>query len=492
MNTEPSSAHRVAGGFLSRIVHIHGLGKNLGQRSAGYSKRVRINLNQPRIKATDLQWAAPPNREPAETPSAAIQDTVQLSVLDKVETGVRNNRGKLLLAMGYGMMAAGRLAGMVSGGPALAPSIICSSQVVPSQDGTRLEQVLSCEKASSAADLKQSIHKANFAWEGLRTHTGGGLEHMKDRPGASGGITNWPYGQVMAAALDQAKLSGDYKDFEKLVQGLDRYRHPDGGYASSRGPFGILGDRFYDDNAWLGLVFTQAAMQKPDAGYLQKAQEIASFLQAQQQPDGGILWQENNPNPSYNTCTFGPAIELSLRLYQMTGDQKQLDFARDLTRVMDSKLRLPNGLYADNMKTKTGDVDPTLWAYNQGTPVGAHLLWYEITGDESHLTQARQTATAALQHYGEDGLWKQPPAFVAVFLRNLMQLKDPAVDKALNAYLDRAWESALDQKTGIFDRQGHGMGSYEGEGHTSTIDQAALVQLLALRDWPVAERGNIT
>ena len=453
---------------------------------------MRINLNQPRIKATDLQWAAPPNREVAETHEQAVEDTVQLSVLDKVETGVGNNRGKVLMAMGYGMMAAARLAGMISGGPSVGPSIICSSQWLPSGEGTRLEQVLSCEKVSSAADLKQSIHKANFAWEGLRTNTGDGLEDMKDRPGALGGITNWPYGQVMAAALDQAKLSGDYKDFEKLVQGLDRYRHPDGGYASSRGPFGILGDRFYDDNAWVGLVFTQAHLQKPDAGYLQKAQEVSTFLQSQQQPDGGLLWQEGNPDPSYNTCTFGPAIELSLRLYQITGEQKQLDFARDLTKIMDSKLRMPSGLYADNMKTKTGDVEHTIWAYNQGTPVGAHLLWYQITGDQDHLAKAQQTAKAALQHYGEEGLWKQPPAFVAVFFRNLMQLKDPAVDKALNAYLDRAWSTALNERTGIFDRAGHGMGSYEGHGHTSTIDQAALVQLLALRDWPVGDIGMVT
>ncbi|MCA9796391.1 MAG: glycosyl hydrolase, partial [Candidatus Eremiobacteraeota bacterium] len=226
--------------------------------------------------------------------------------------------------------------------------------------------------------------------------------------------------------------------------------------------------------------------------YLEKAEEIADFLRSAQQPDGGLLWEEGNPNPSYNTCVLGPTVELSLRLYQLTGQSKHLDFARDLTEVMDSRLRGPYGLYADNLNLESGRVDPTVWSYNQGTPVGAHLLWYQVTGDPVHLEKARQTATAALEHFGPDGLWQQPPAFNAVFFRNLMQLDDPAAKQALDGYLDRVWSQVLDPATGLFDRAGNGLGSYEGHGQLSTIDQAGLTQLYALRDWPADQTGQIS
>jgi hypothetical protein len=433
--------------------------------------------------------SAPPGQPAGSTPLSLPQDTVQLSGADPADRRGEIPRVPVALALGWSMMAASRLLNMVPS-PAV-PAIVCAT-TEQSQSQSRLRQVLSCEKVSSPQELQQSIHRASYAWEGLRTHTGQGLHDLKDRPGAFGRITAWPYGQVMAASLDQAKLSGDYSEFEHLVQGLERLRHPEGGYASSKGPLGNLGARFYDDNAWLGLVFVQAAMQAPaNSNYLRKAEEIAAFLRSAQQPDGGLLWEEGNPDPSYNSCTFGPSIELSLRLYQLTSEDKHLEFARDLTGIMESRLRMPNGLYADLIKLRTGELDPTVYSYNQGTPVGAHRLWYEITGDTGHLEKARETASAALRHFGQDGLWQQSPAFNAVFFRNLMTLQDPAAEAALDAYLEQAWSQALDPETGLFQKPGHGMGSYEGHAQLSTIDQAGLVQLYALRDWSSADRNKI-
>ncbi|MGE0487736.1 MAG: glycoside hydrolase family 76 protein [Vulcanimicrobiota bacterium] len=437
-----------------------------------------------RVHPPELKRSAPPGASAGRVEPAPPVDGSTLSTLDPAPP---RSRKPLLAALAWTALAGARLIGTLGGGPT-PPAIACATL----NDAPRLEQVLSCEGVTSPAQLKASIHQANYAWEGLRGHFSGGLESLRDRPGAAGRITVWPYGQVMAAALDQARVTGDYNDFEQLVNGLEQYRHPEGGYASSRGPFGLLGNRFYDDNAWLGLVFVQAAQQVPQGGYLEKAEEVAAFLRSAQQPDGGLLWEEGNPNPSYNTCVLGPTIELSLRLYQQTGDSRHLDFARQLTELMDSRLRQPDGLYADNVNLESGRVDPTVWSYNQGTPVGAHLLWYRLTGDPSHLEKAQQTARAALHHFSDDVLWRQPPAFNAVFFRNLLQLEDPAAEQALDGYLERAWSQALEPSSGLFNRSGNGLGSYEGHGQLSTIDQAGLVQLYALRDWPDSQRHQIS
>ncbi|MFA5506345.1 MAG: glycoside hydrolase family 76 protein [Vulcanimicrobiota bacterium] len=445
---------------------------------------MQINRTQPHgfFRASPPRLA--PRKTETEQPSADSVDIRQA-----VESPGIDEK-KLWKLVGLGLMAAGRMVSMVPGGGAAAP-VICAGEIQQAQEGSRLEQVLTCALVESPHQLTGGQDRASYAWEGLRAGMGGDMNSLKERPG-DGTITAWPYGQVMTAALNQARLSGDYTDFNRLVEGLEKYQHPDGGYSPSPGKFGFHGNRFMDDNAWIGLVFVQAAQQQPEAGHLEKAKEIADFLIRSRNPDGGLIWEEGNKNPSYNTATFGPSIELSLRLYQLTGEEKYRVVAEEMTTIMDRELRQPNGLYHDNLDLKTGKVEPTVWSYNQGTPVGAHLLWYEITGDVTHLDLARQTAQSAMRHFGEEGLWKQPPAFNAIFLRNLMRLDDPSVETYTDKYLNRAWSEALDPRTGLFNKEGHGMGSYEGRGNVSTIDQAALTQLLALQSWSSADRAIVS
>jgi hypothetical protein len=137
-------------------------------------------------------------------------------------------------------------------------------------------------------------------------------------------------------------------------------------------------------------------------------------------------------------------------------------------------------LFADNVDDD-GKVDLTRWSYNQGTPIGAGVLWRQLTGDQAPLDVARETALAALGHFlDRDRLWLQPPAFNAIFLRNLLFLDEvagfPDAPVVVDAYLDRAWEHARDPDTGWFD--GGAIGRYDRGG---TLDQAALVQLFARR-----------
>ena len=449
---------------------------------------MRVNS----LHRTGLRRTSPPPLAEAKGPCAEIKadvsDSVELSRADAL-LPPEVDKKKVMKLLGLGLMAAGRMIGMVPG--PVAPGVVCAREVELSREESRLDQVLTCALVDSPSQLKEGGDRASYAFEGLRTHMGGSMESLKERPG-DGTITAWPYGQVMTAALNQAKLTGDYTDFNQLVKGLERYRHPDGGYSPSPGRFGFHGNRFMDDNAWLGLVFVQAAQQQPGSDHLDKARDIADFLIETRNPDGGLIWEEGNKNPSYNTATFGPTIELSLRLYRLTGEEKYRSAAADMTEIMDRELRRPDGLYHDTLDLKTGKVEPPVWSYNQGTPVGAHLLWYEITGDSTHLSKARETAQAALAHFGEDGLWKQPPAFNAIFFRNLMKLEDPLAEKAIDGYLDRAWAEALDPETGLFNRPGHGMGSYEGHGNVSTLDQAALSQLLALRSWASSDLAIVS
>ena len=105
------------------------------------------------------------------------------------------------------------------------------------------------------------------------------------------------------------------------------------------------------------------------------------------------------------------------------------------------------------------------------------------SGRRQYLDRARATATRALDELSLDRLWSQPPAFNAIYFRNLLQLDrvapDPRIRASLEAYLGHARSSARDGD-GLY--SGGGIARYDGDKHEgmSTIDQASFVQMHAL------------
>jgi hypothetical protein len=302
----------------------------------------------------------------------------------------------------------------------------------------------------------------------------------------AGRASLWPLSQVLAAALDLDVLGiVDDRAVTRLLRGTRSFRQAEGYSAVPRGS-----ERYYDDNAWLGLGLVQAAGALGDADHRDEARRVLEFL-AGGTNDGGVLWVDRGPR-SWHTCSTGPAAELAFRLVLSggAGDEARA-FGAAALGFLDRVLRRPDGLYADHLR-EDRTVEPTVWSYNQGTPVGAAALASLITGDDEPLVAARETADAALAYFGtDDRLWTQPPAFNAVFFRNLL-LYDaiagyPPVEAALDAYLDRAWAEARHPGTGWFTEGG--IGRYERGG---SIDQAGLVQLYALAAWPRDRRSDIS
>lgn len=289
----------------------------------------------------------------------------------------------------------------------------------------------------------------------------------------SGGAPLWPLSQVIAAAIDIAAITGDRQPVVELLRGLERYRIKD-----AYGPNPGDPTRYYDDNCWIALDLLRLFELTGDRQHLDHTVRIFGFIAEGEAADGGIWWVER-PKNSRHTCSIGPAEQIALRLLRVTGDERYEAFASRCDRFLTENLRAPSGLYWDNIDNG-GRVDQTHWSYNQGTPLGADVLWFERQGDDARLDRAQQTALASLEHYGPEGLWRQPAAFNGVFFRDLLALHahrpDARYTDALDDYLERAWTTARDPKLGLL--LGGGIGRYEGGG---TIDHAALTQLYALQ-----------
>jgi predicted alpha-1,6-mannanase (GH76 family) len=296
----------------------------------------------------------------------------------------------------------------------------------------------------------------------------------------AGRASLWALSQVVQAAVDLVAIHTlDIDKLHRLLRGVEDHRHGDA-YDVSPGS----GERYYDDNAWLALALLDAA-EVGVADGVARARRLLGFVREGER-DGGIYWVER-PRRSRHTCSTGPAAQIGFRLAAVASASTPIDavhieddrrFAEAAMAFLVRELRGPDGLFADSM-TDDGAVDPTLWSYNQGTPIGAGVLWHQLTADPAPLDAARETASAAITHFtGDDRLWQQPPAFNAIFLRNLLLLDEvarfPDSMAMLDAYLDRAWRDARDPATGWF--TGGGIGQYERGG---SIDQAAFVQLYA-------------
>ena len=64
------------------------------------------------------------------------------------------------------------------------------------------------------------------------------------------------------------------------LKALERYWDPSGGsaaYSSDVRGARLGGDRYYDDNAWVGLALVQLERMRPGSGYLDRADELFRF-----------------------------------------------------------------------------------------------------------------------------------------------------------------------------------------------------------------------
>jgi hypothetical protein len=277
----------------------------------------------------------------------------------------------------------------------------------------------------------------------------------------------WPFSQGLAATVSMANVPGLPVSFAPEVRarliGLRNYLDannagaPEGTYTSTLAAFdgtvappaGPGGAKYYDDNDWVGIELARIYKTTRNPGALGYAEGIMAFEMAGFSTDqslacpGGIPFSNGAENTDRNTITTGPAAELAMQLYRITGNVQYLQFAENAYNWVRNCLLQGNGLYADHVRPH-GVVDATFWSYNQGVMIGAGTLLYQGTGNAGYLYQARQTAQAARAYFTPQRLGEENPFFPSIYFRNILYLDsvthDPPGPKLAQAYVDYAWQ----------------------------------------------------
>lgn len=306
----------------------------------------------------------------------------------------------------------------------------------------------------------------------------------------------WPYSGTFSAAnaLFEATKSSSYQSLidRQVLPGLEEYfdtgRTPEAyaSYIRTAQP----SDRFYDDNVWLGIDFTDTYLMTKEDRYLEKAQLIWKFIESgtDDQLGGGIYWCEQKKE-SKNTCSNAPGSVFALKLFKATQDSSYLQKGQKLYEWTKARLQDPTDyLYFDNVSLD-GNIGKAKFAYNSGQMMQSAVLLHQLTGRKEYLTDAQNIAEACHNYFFIDYtpaqgepfklLKKGDVWFTAVMLRGFIELYQADGNKTyLDSFgksLDHAWEHARDEN-GLFNTDFSGKSR---DDRKWLLTQAAMVEMYA-------------
>ena len=252
--------------------------------------------------------------------------------------------------------------------------------------------------------------------------------------------TNWEYGGMMSMVVKLARIDkGKYKGtLENIFDGNDYY-----GYYENNKIVGFVVDRksvrtaqpgkamAYDDNMWDITEYISGYEITSNRKYLDQAIRTTDFLIRDawntDTSTGGFYWDYRKG--ATHACSNAPMIEVFVRLYEHTKEQKWLDWAKK-TFDFCLRLRMSDGCLEDLIGTKPSDrPGGGFHSYNTGSFVYGCAALYRVTKDEKYLNYGKESARGAYNRFSKsspNGLRDFPltttPWFTAIMVKGWVAL----------------------------------------------------------------------
>lgn len=302
----------------------------------------------------------------------------------------------------------------------------------------------------------------------ITSGTAAGLFNENYPKGSGDGAASflWPYDGLVAGVSTLHKLGYEvgYKDMVDRFEAYYRQRGVlnVGGYGSSTDGKNGGGDRFFDDNAIIGIELVEAYELLKDPKYLERCAQIVKFYKAGIDNTMGraLWWCESNINQPGNdssnkpACANGFATWFLMRYYEVCPEAEKaevLALAKDLYQWLYDNLRDPGDNLYWNSKGADGSINTTKWTYNSGAMIAGGVLLYEATGDTRYLNEAKATAKSSYDYYvrSRNGIPlcypTNDPWFTIQMIKSYVELESydkSFVAKAMEVFianLDNAW-----------------------------------------------------
>lgn len=190
---------------------------------------------------------------------------------------------------------------------------------------------------------------------------------------------------------------------------------------------------YVDDMEWNALTMIRLYNITKDQKYLDAAQQLWGWIKDAWSEDvgGGIRWCTGSwVEFTKNACSNAPAAIIGARLYQITENEEDLEWAKKIYDWQKQTLVVSStGEVKDNIIVESGEVKGSALTYNEGTYVGAGVELYNITKDIVYLNDAKRAANYTIstlinsssnvlrdEGTGDNGLFK------GIFMRYFLEL----------------------------------------------------------------------
>ena len=165
-------------------------------------------------------------------------------------------------------------------------------------------------------------------------------------------------------------------------------------------PSGGIDDRYYDDNAWMVLSFTEAYQLTGDRRYFERARGCLDFVLSGWDDvlGGGIWWHARHKGDCKNVCVNAPAAVGCLRIASYLPRQSARGLVARAEKIVawtDRHFRDDDGLYFDSVVVGSGKINRAKLTYNTALMIRALLGLYRATGNQNYLSEARRSALSA-------------------------------------------------------------------------------------------------
>lgn len=237
----------------------------------------------------------------------------------------------------------------------------------------------------------------------------------------SGNSTIWPQGFGLAALSQMALVEQEGERYEAYKLAATRLANKFPNYITTingvRGysVYGGTQHRFLDDNAWAALGLLDAYEMDPRTSWLSAIKMVANYmvkagrlLENNPPGGGGMYWQDSpaddtNTYKTKNTANNGPAIVIFCRLYELTGEENYLEYARMTYQwLYNTLLDKSSWLMWDALNVETNEINKYQAPYTTGSMLHAASLLYKITGESKYKRTADNIAVAAYRRWFEN------------------------------------------------------------------------------------------
>lgn len=248
-------------------------------------------------------------------------------------------------------------------------------------------------------------------------------------------------------------------------------------------------NRYIDDMDWNGIAMLRAYHATGDKKFLDGVQIVWEDIKNNwnEYAGGGLMWEKEDPFGK-NACSNGPAAILAARLFKVTRNHDDLNWAKKIYEWQRNTLfDQETGAVWDNIRETEGDLTINkrwIFTYNQGTFIGSAMELFQLSNDSSYLHDAIKATDYTLENLivAEDRLLKDEGGhdgglFKGIFIRYFTQLiKHHALPRELKArYTDFLFHNAETLWNEGTNREALVFGSYWNKKPGDTTDLTVML-----------------